>query len=98
LFGNLDALTLADDLEIAYFDRLKPKITGAFREQMEKRFIEFRGSYWRDHQTKKLELAKVPSGPSTFRVGPKMVNSPSGLAIAISTNVSTTTGFDDPKR
>jgi hypothetical protein len=98
----VDALTLADDLEVAYFERLKPKINGDFKSRMETRFREFREAYWQDREKKKNLLEKIPLRSTDFervnqstRVDAR-VNSPARPA-HYSTNVSTT-GFDDPSR
>jgi hypothetical protein len=93
----LDALTLADDFEAAYWNRLRPKIQGDFKANMETRFREMRTVHWQEREEKKHELAKVPSRPQRSAWGSStgtQVNSPS-VPPLYSTNVSTS-DFDEP--
>ena len=96
----VDALTFADDLIAVYERRLKPQLTGAFKANMEARFREFREAYWQDHEAKKGERDKVPARPLTpIGVGVDFrINSPALPTSVYSTNVTSTTGFDDPNR
>jgi hypothetical protein len=98
----IDAVTLADDLRTAYFDRLKPKIAGDFKTDMEARFLEFREAGWEHHDAKKNDLLKAPlqpyDGKLIIRVAGPPVSSPSlGPSVRYSTNISTT-DFDDPNQ
>jgi hypothetical protein len=94
----VDALTLHDDLEAAYFQRLKPKIEGSFKAIMEERLQKFRAAYQHDHQTKRNLLAKAPMGvliveeqdATTNTNSPSVqVSSPSGQVSAYSTTTTT---------
>ncbi len=82
------------------FPTVKPKIAGAFRQNMEMRFQEFRAAYWEDHQTNKNHLAKAPIGSMVIErqnaSTSTQINSPSGQTPTYSTNISTT-GFDNPE-
>ena len=91
----IDALTLADEFEAGYRQRLRPKMVGEFKVNMELRFKEMRAAHWQEREDKKHYLDKVPSGTvnnAVWRSHATQVNSPA----VYSTNVSTT-GFDKPQ-
>jgi hypothetical protein len=92
----VDALTLADDFEIAYQQRLRPIVVREFKDNMERRFHELRTAYWQERESKIHHIAKVPVQSSIGSNVTTRINSPS-LPAVYSTNVSTT-GFDDPNQ
>lgn len=59
---RVDALHLADELEHAYRERLRPTITGAFKVEMEKRFRMIREASWAEFLAKKSLREKFPIG------------------------------------
>lgn len=95
----LDALSLAEELEAAYFQRVKLAINGDFRTNMESRFREFQETHWNDRAIKKNHLHKAPlrgvMGVERRNISTQ-VNSPSAQTV-YHTNISTT-GFDDPNQ
>ena len=93
---SIDAFTLADDLERAYVERVKPRVNGDLRPVMEARFREMRDTDWEERESKKNHLAKAPIVFASQRLNiSTRVESPSVQVIRYSTNVSTT-DFNDP--
>lgn len=92
----VDALTLADDFEAAYGQRLRPKIAGDFKANMQVRFNEMRAAYREEHETKKNHFARAPLHPRGSNLEFNLtthVNSPA-VPGDYSTNVS---HFDKPQ-
>jgi hypothetical protein len=99
----IDALTLTEDFEKAYKERLRPKMNGDFRANMELRFHELYKAYWQEREAKKHELAKVPRARGNAVVlEVQNASTSSGTRInSITLNNpynTTTTDFGDPDR
>lgn len=87
----IDALTLAEDFELAYTQRVKLKMAeSAFKNQMAIRYGEFRGAYRDDHGKWQWDVARVPIGRSSGRMNLGDVRAPNSPTITppCSTNVS----------
>lgn len=101
----VDALTLATELRTAYEQRMRPRMIGDFRTQMEMRFEHFREQFWQDYEDLKGEISKVPLimiGPNAPFAGSDVQgrttvpNSPSAQMIQYSTNVVTKVDPEKP--
>ncbi|MGE3512857.1 MAG: hypothetical protein AB7N65_28680 [Vicinamibacterales bacterium] len=97
----IDALNLAEELEYAYRERLRPKVTGEFKVKMEARFKTIRDAFWAESHQKQHLRDKVPLGASSFLGTVRFehtnestrVNSP-----AVKASYSTTTSSKDGRK